>query len=214
MEDTYQNFEILSGIEKRGRDFEIRVRKTKSRIAVIAPHGGEIEPGTSEIATCISGADFTFYTFEGIKNNHNNKVLHITSTKFDEPECANICKNTDIVLAVHGTKDKDERIYVGGLHKGLKKRMIKNLQQVGFHTREDITNHSGRDPHNICNRGRLREGLQIEISNGLRKKMFEGLSPQERKSTTTVFNTLVESIRDVLLDYTAKNNLQSQSDNL
>jgi len=30
MKDTYQNFKSLSGVEKKGRDFEIRVKKKGS----------------------------------------------------------------------------------------------------------------------------------------------------------------------------------------
>jgi len=183
------------------------VKKTKSPIAVLAPHGGEIEPGTSEIATHISGEDFTCYIFNGIKNRYNYKDLHITSTNFDEPQCAEICRNVDIVLVVHGTKNSNDHIYVGGRHENLKQKIIQNLKKDGFYVLEDTTNHSGRDPHNICNRGRLRKGVQIEISNGLRKKMFKGLSRQERRYTTTIFNKFIASIRDVLLEYTVKKQL-------
>jgi phage replication-related protein YjqB (UPF0714/DUF867 family) len=44
---------------------------------VIAPDGGSIEPGTSEIALKIAGLDFSFYAFEGRRKQHNN-CLHIT----------------------------------------------------------------------------------------------------------------------------------------
>jgi phage replication-related protein YjqB (UPF0714/DUF867 family) len=53
-------------------------------VAVIAPHGGGIEPGTSELATAIAGDDFSLYLFEGLKSAGNGE-LHITSTNFDEP---------------------------------------------------------------------------------------------------------------------------------
>jgi phage replication-related protein YjqB (UPF0714/DUF867 family) len=185
------------------------VKKIKFTIAVLAPHVGEIEPGPSEIATHISGEDFTCYLFNGIKNRYNNKDLHITSTNFDEPQCTEICRNVDIVLAVHGTKDRDDHIYAGGRHESLKQKIIQNLKRDCFYVLEDTTNHSGLDPHNICNKGKLGQGLQIEISNGLRKKMFKGMSRQERQSTTTIFNKFIASIRDVLLEYGSKNNLQS-----
>jgi len=209
MEDTYQNFKSLSGVEKRGRDFEIRVKKTKSRIAVIAPHGGGIEPGTSEIAKSIAGEDFTCYLFEGIKNKDNTKYLHITSTNFDEPGCAEICKNSDIILAIHGAEDNDEVVYVGGRHEGLKQKMIDKLTEVGFNAKKDTTNHSGRDAKNICNKGMSMEGLQIEISHGLRKKMFKRLNRKDRKYTCNVFNEFVKSIRSILHEEAVKNNLES-----
>ena len=63
MEDTYKDFKSLSAVEKEGKDFQIWSNKIKSRIAIVAPHGGGIEPGTSEIAKYIAGDDFTCYSF-------------------------------------------------------------------------------------------------------------------------------------------------------
>ena len=204
MGDTYQNFKSLSSIEKKGIDFEIRIKKTNSRIAVIAPHGGGIEPGTSGIAESIAGDDFTCYLFEGIKKKDNKKYLHITSTNFDEPECAEICNNSDIVLAIHGAGDNDEVIYVGGRYGVLKQKMINKLAEAGFNAREDSTNHTGRDAKNICNKGKSMEGLQLEISHGLRKKMFKGLNRKDRKFTRNLFNEFVKSIRSTLHEEVGK----------
>lgn len=207
MEDTYQDFKSLSEVEKEGRDFKIWVKKTKSKIAVIAPHGGGIELGTSEIAKSIAGDDFTCYSFEGIKNKENKKYLHITSTNFDEPECIEICTGSDMVLAIHGAEDNDKVVYVGGRNEYLKQKIIEKLKQAGFNVRKDTTNHSGRDAENICNKCMSMQGLQLEISNGLRKKMFKGLKGIHRNPTNNIFNEFVKSIRGVLFEYVAKNNL-------
>lgn len=208
MKDTYPHFKSLSGAQKKGQDFEIRVKKTKSQIAVIAPHGGGIEPGTSEIAKSIAGENFNCYLFEGIKKKDNKKYLHITSTNFDEPECVEMCKNSDIVLAIHGAEDNDEIVYVGGRHKDLKQKIINRLTESGFNAKKDTTNHSGRDPKNICNRGRSKEGVQLEISHGLRKKMFKGLNRKDRTSTQTAFHEFVTSIRAILREEAVKNNVE------
>jgi phage replication-related protein YjqB (UPF0714/DUF867 family) len=85
MADKYASFQELERTERR-RVYRVLSRPRKARIAIIAPHGGKIEPGTSEIARKIAGADFSFYAFEGRKKQHN-KSLHITSTRFDEPIC-------------------------------------------------------------------------------------------------------------------------------
>lgn len=200
MEDTYKDFESLSAVEKEGKDFQIWSNKIKSRIAIIAPHGGGIEPGTSEIAKSIAGDDFTCYSFEGIKSNENKKYLHLTSTNFDEPEGVKICNNSDIVLAVHGADENDDFVYVGGRNQGLKNRIIQKLKNDGFNAKEDTTIHSGRDAENICNKCKSIEGLQLEISNGLRKKMLKELNRKNRKMTTEVFDKFVQSIRSVLCE--------------
>lgn len=83
--DKYSSFAELVQNEPPGA-YSIRWRKTESTIAVIAPHGGAIEPGTSEIALEIAGADLSYYLFDGQKAKENS-ALHITSTRFDEPIC-------------------------------------------------------------------------------------------------------------------------------
>lgn len=206
MKDTYKDFKSLSAVEKEGIDFQVFVNKTNSRIAIVAPHGGGIEPGTSEIAKSIAGEDLTCYSFEGIKNKENKKYLHITSTNFDEPKCIEICKISDNVVAVHGAEENGETVYVGGRDEDLKHRIIEKLKDAGFNAQEDKTNHSGQDNENICNKGIKKEGLQLEISNDLRKKMFRGLKRNDRKYTTEVFDNFVKSIRFVLCEDNVKEN--------
>jgi phage replication-related protein YjqB (UPF0714/DUF867 family) len=206
MEDTYKDFKSLSAVEKEGKDFQIWSNKIKSRIAIVAPHGGSIEPGTSEIAKSIAGDYFTCYSFDGIKDEENKKYLHITSTNFDEPECVEICNNSNIVLAIHGAEENDDFVYVGGRNEGLKNRMIEKLKNDGFNAKEDTTGHSGRDAENICNKCKSMEGLQLEISKGLREKMFIGLNRKDRKLTTEVFNNFIQSIRFVLFEDKVKDN--------
>jgi phage replication-related protein YjqB (UPF0714/DUF867 family) len=200
MKDTYKDFKSLSSVEKEDGDFQLFINNTGSRIAIVAPHGGGIEPGTSEIAKSIAGEDLTCYCFEGIKNKENKKYLHITSTNFDEPKCIEVCKKSDTVVAIHGADGDDEIVFIGGLNEKLKNRIIEKLKEDGFDAQEDTTNHLGQDNKNICNKGVLKEGLQLEISNGLRKKMFRGLKRNDRKFTTEVFDKFKKSIRSVLCE--------------
>lgn len=66
MADKYASFLELERGECRGV-YRVRSRLRRAAIAVIAPHGGSIEAGTSEIARKIAGVDFSFYAFEGRK---------------------------------------------------------------------------------------------------------------------------------------------------
>jgi hypothetical protein len=72
-------------------------------VAIIAPHGGKIEPWTSAIATAIAADDYCLYCFEGRKR-RENRDLHITSTHFDEPQCLTLVSGCDQVVAVHGAR--------------------------------------------------------------------------------------------------------------
>jgi len=101
--DRYANYTELSRNETENRDYRrVIVRNTLSNVAVIAPHGGLIEPGASEIARAIAGENFNLYLFEGIKPRRNFKDLHITSQHFDEPKCLGLLAECEIVIAIHG----------------------------------------------------------------------------------------------------------------
>ena len=101
MTDQYSRFEALARCEVDGRDFRVRSCQRDGATIVVAPHGGRIEPGTSEIAEAIAGADLSFYAFEGTRS-RDNGWLHITSTRFDEPQCLKLIASVERVVTVHG----------------------------------------------------------------------------------------------------------------
>src|SRR3954470_20919117 len=87
MSDKYLSFDELSRNETSGMAFSIAVRQARKSFAIVAPHGGGIEPGTSEIADAIAAKELSYYAFLGLKAKSGNTDLHITSTRFDEPMC-------------------------------------------------------------------------------------------------------------------------------
>src|SRR5512146_2632013 len=107
--DIYKSFAELSRCEKEGLDYHIRMRLGRSGIAVMAPHGGDIEPGTSELADAIAARDHTFYSFEGARSTENLR-LHLTSTRFDEPEGVKVASLSQVIVAIHGCKGKEPMV--------------------------------------------------------------------------------------------------------
>ena len=196
--DQYRNYTQLMTREREGRDFLIHVRKGPSGVSVIAPHGGGIEPGTMELADAIAGEEHSFYCFEGIKR-EKNADLHITSEYFDEPQGVEIVKSSKAVLALHGCKGYGEAVYVGGLDADLGEKIRISLVQEGFNAelipRPEL---QGQRENNICNRCKGGRGVQLEISRGLRKRMFRDLTREGRKNGTTIFHAFVSALRDVL----------------
>ena len=166
--DTFKSFEELETCYQGNKDFQIITRPTNSQIAIVAPHGGKIEPGTSQIARDIAGDDFNLYIFEGIMPSANYQALHLTSSKFNEPECLELIANCNPVITIHGCKGVAEHIYLGGLDTKLKIRIYQTLAKNGFNVEVDHPKYLGKDVMNICNRGAQNAGLQIELSMGLR----------------------------------------------
>jgi phage replication-related protein YjqB (UPF0714/DUF867 family) len=166
---TYQSFQDLALTQQRDVDFRIHVRTVSSSgIAIIAPHGGEIEDGTSALTRAIAGQEHNLYLFEGLRPSHNYRALHLTSHRFDEPECLALLANCDHVVAVHGCRGTDEQIFLGGLDDELKRAIALRLRRSGLRVHTDGHAYPAVQPLNICNRGRRLKGVQLEITQSLR----------------------------------------------
>ncbi len=196
--DKYANYEQLSHHEIEGKDYVILVREGNSRVAVFAPHGGGIEPGTVDIADAVARREHTFYAFKGIKRK-GNAVLHINSNSFDEPIALRTVKNMDIVVSIHGYHGKDDVIFIGGKNPNLEEKIRQQLDKAGFHA--EISTKPGlraQHPENICNRCQSGQGVQLEISRGLREKMFDNLGARSLRKKTRQFFKFVEALSEAL----------------
>jgi len=164
---AYTSFEELAGRETEGRDYRIRIELRDPRVLSMAPHGGKIEPTTVEIAEAIAGIDYSFYSFEGSKT--DSRMLHIESHLFDEPRALQAVEKADVVITVHGQlNQKEEFVMVGGLNESLRSKIATQLEAASFQTRPPVEGLMGNDPMNICNRGKLNQGVQLEVSRKIR----------------------------------------------
>ena len=195
--DRYACYALLKEHETKGVDYLIETQNGSSSFALLAPHGGSIEPGTDHIARAVAGKEHTYWAFKGIKE-RDNKILHITSTRFDEPEGIKTAKSAQTAIAIHGCRGKDSIVYVGGRNRKLKTKIQNALLQAGFNARAHIKEGlKGESPSNLCNRCITGRGVQLEITEGLRKKMFlwaDHHTPQK----TAVFFRFVSTLRTSL----------------
>lgn len=194
---SYRSFAELVAHERENWDWRRIVRPRDSEIAIVVPHGGNIEAGTAEIGRAAAGDELSLYCFEGIKSRHNGR-LHITSTRFDDPACLQLVARAKVAVTVHGCADRRPFVAMGGLHRELRQEIARGLSAAGFAVVETDPQHRGENPRNICNRGREGRGVQLEISHGLRRTMFVGLAHLQRGRTTPVFEEFVAAVRRVL----------------
>ncbi len=194
MRDHYASFFQLLLHEREGVDFRREVCARLSPTAVVAIHGGGIEPGTSEIARAIAGDDLSSYLFEGIKG-RDNRLLHVGSTLFDDPCCLDLLARAETVVSIHGSGRPDPLVVVSGLADDLVVRLIENLKGEGFPSEHDRGAGAGSSPANVCNRGRSGRGVQVEVSQGMRRLLFRGLTRQARREVTPAFWRFVAAVR-------------------
>ena len=197
----YQNYGQLRRCEKEGTDYQIRFQERSSGILIMAPHGGCIEPGTTEIAHAAAGKEHSIYCFEGIKDRDNN-TLHITSTHFDEPIGLKLAGKARSILALHGCRDDNPVIYLGGKDGILLKEIRNTLEETGIPVGEN-PRFPGRHPNNICNRGLRGEGVQMEISLALRHLMFADLKRDHREPRGELFHNIILALRRAMANYLA-----------
>ncbi|MEE1792358.1 poly-gamma-glutamate hydrolase family protein [Streptomyces sp. BE308] len=180
--------------------------------AIIAPHGGGIEEGTSELCLAIAGYTLAgsgaalpapvpdepqrdYWMFEGISE---SSALHVTSTLCDDPAALHICGSNMYAVSLHGfAGDTTRKVLIGGKDTRLKQ----NLQATfARHYGESDAARTvevviagpddpldGDDPKNIVNRTRTGAGAQLEISRALRSAMFgDFTNGPSRRSTAGV----------------------------
>ncbi len=175
MTDKFENFESLANAHHEGIDYRVCARPIDGcRLLVIAPHGGKIEKGTSELACAIAGSDHSLYLFEGLMQ-RNNGHLHITSHNFDEPRALGMVSNCQTAIGIHGRQDAGDAtcIYIGGLDGHLKSHISTSLQEAGYATRLEGHKFLAKHPRNICNQGKNKKGAQIELPKTLRDHLLK-----------------------------------------
>lgn len=197
--DRYPTYHELQRHETRGTDYELVLREGTSGIAIMAPHGGGIEPGTLDIADAIAGNEHTLYAFKGIKP-AGNLALHLTCTRFDEPLGVAVAHKAEVVVTIHGCRDPSQTVFVGGRHRELKQAICTALTTAGF--RAVVGTRPGLQAvksANLCNRCRTGRGIQLEISAGLRRKLLAGMNGHQQGRPTPLFAPFVEAVRRVLV---------------
>jgi phage replication-related protein YjqB (UPF0714/DUF867 family) len=170
---------------------------------IIAPHGGGIEAGTSELCLAVAGyhpampamtaPNYDYWMFEGLRPS-NNDELHVTATHCDDPVARSLCGGSLTALALHGCTaaqaglPSDARaVLVGGRNGTFKRHLLESFAAAGFSAIDAAGRESlgGDEPDNIVNRTLLGMGGQLEITTPLRSAMFGVNTRPDRKHTTT-----------------------------
>jgi phage replication-related protein YjqB (UPF0714/DUF867 family) len=181
------NFQaLLEAGYRPDRDFRVGVGNllNVAHCLLVAPHGGRIEPGTTEIMLAVAALHgWAYYHFDGLLPKRNWENLHIASTKFDEPTLLGLLSRTQFVLSFHGErKAHTPTIYVGGLHdRGraiVLHRLKRDVASLGVASTEAVCAErgslAGRSLRNLTNRGALGAGVQLEFSREVRSAFRRG----------------------------------------
>lgn len=139
----YQSMKALLADEpQKNYSFDILTSDRSQRCAILAPHGGEIEWGTDQIAKAIAAADYRLFAFDGHREGGDNLYyLHVKSEQYENAatrleenvSCLAVIESCDFVLAIHGAKDwrpNEQKIYIGGRNEPLKINIFNELEAI------------------------------------------------------------------------------------
>jgi phage replication-related protein YjqB (UPF0714/DUF867 family) len=231
--DLYKAPNLTEGVDyarrhRRHERFDDTGARTDDlpRTAILAPHGGGIERGTSELCLAVAGyhpanlpkappagVAYDYWMFEGIRE-AGNAALHVTSTGCDDAVAVSLCAGMLNALSLHGFDPApefpaDERVVlVGGANTALRGLLLSGLDDAAIKA-VDAAGHGeldGDDACNIVNRTlpvgdppRPLGGVQLELSTPLRDAMFtEHTRPRRKHTTTELFWTFVAVCRDAI----------------
>ncbi len=179
MSEPINHQDVLNRGHVPGRDIRVAFGDAGiGRCLLVAPHGGGIEPGTSEILRAIAEmGNWAWYEFAGFLRKNNKEQLHIASTLFDEPTLLGLIPRTNFVLSVHGSQDMGEPVvYVGGIWDEGRAAMTAAINAAGsshgLQAVEAPAHMSASEPTNLANRGKLGRGVQLEFSRSARNLLF------------------------------------------
>jgi len=203
--DLYSSFEELAHREEEERDFSITQIFHHSPILIVAPHGGLIEGGTSEIADGIVDGRLNGYFFNGLtykstfdqlykgREGGTARRMHLKSTRPQGERLDEALDHAELVVGVHGWWVPSEDLYIGGTQRQVMEALHASLRTEGFSARyatESGFDIRGIHPKNFINRNQ--QGVQIELCYGLRKKL---------KTDAAALELFSKTIREVLLEF-------------
>ena len=160
--DTYRDFHHLTLARDTTKEYTIAVKDRLAEITVLAPHGGRLEAGTSELAEELAGNDWNYYSFMALMDSGNNR-LHVTSIHYNDPVAVAMSSSALITVTLHRQREQTRTVCLGGLNKELLASADEHLKKAGFSTETPCKRLGGTDCRNIANRALL-GGLQIELS--------------------------------------------------
>ena len=155
--DLYADPDLVEGRDyarrhRRHERFDDTLARTDDvpKTTILAPHGGGIEPGTSELCLAVAGyhpanlpefppaaVTYDYWMFEGIRDGGNAK-LHVTSTGCDDDMAVSLCAGSLNALSLHGFDPAPEfpadaqKVLVGGANAKLKDLLLAGLDKAHF----------------------------------------------------------------------------------
>ncbi|WP_226859633.1 poly-gamma-glutamate hydrolase family protein [Staphylococcus capitis] len=206
IKDKYQSMTQLESETVEGVDWKKDTRDNGTKVLIVAPHGGNIEQGTTEATKALAKkGDYDYFSFEAIRPK-NNTELHVTSTHYDDPTLNQMIKNRTATISIHGAAGANQIVYLGGPRSTLRNEIETQLKSSGFTVMVPPDYIGGVKKNNFINREENNTGVQLELTTALRKAFFNnGDTSTKSRSNESNWTPLMQTFVDAL--YKSINNI-------
>lgn len=207
MMDKFKTMETLEQQTAEHQDWKIETEDNHSQVVIIAPHGGGIEPATTELTKLIAKeGNYNYFVFNGMRSK-GNQELHVTSIHYDNKIAIDLVKRSERTIAIHGCKGESPIVYIGGKDELLSKKISNSLKQIGIKVAHAPSNMSGKQSNNIVNCNQLGAGVQLELTSALRKQLFKnGKYGYHNRTNKDNWSNLMYQIAQAIVESTAQVN--------
>lgn len=206
--DYYRSMTDLLNDTHGGKDWTKENTNRHSNVLIFAPHGGNIEKGTTELTKAIANkGNYDYYAFNGTRNK-NNSQLHVTSTNYNDPDLINRNYNKDISISVHGAGQSQGKntVLIGGRDEKLIQLISKELSTFKFNVQRSLGHLAGIDTNNVVNYNKKGQGVQLELTPDLRKSFFSNgddssKARKNEKNWTSTMDRFATAINNAIRKY-------------
>ena len=182
--DYYTSMTQLERETKEDIDWKKETRDQGNQVLIVAPHGGNIEQGTSELTKLLAQqGGYDYFSFEATRPS-NNTQLHVTSTHYDDPTLHQMVEGRSATISIHGAKGDDPIVFLGGAKSDLRDEIQSQLESRGFTVQVPPEYLGGLNENNFINKNENSTGVQLELTTSLRKALFnnQDMSTSSRKN--------------------------------
>ncbi|WP_458296192.1 poly-gamma-glutamate hydrolase family protein [Staphylococcus haemolyticus] len=172
-QDYYKSMTELYNDTTEGIDWKKDTRNVGKSVLIVAPHGGNLEQGTSELTKLVANnGDFDYFSFEAIRPS-NNTQLHVTSTNYDDATLHDMIQDRTATISIHGARGEEQLVYLGGYQSSLRDAIQSQLELKGFIVKIPPKYLGGLSNNNFINKVEESTGVQLELTTALRKAFFK-----------------------------------------
>ena len=194
-QDYYKSMTELYNDTTEGIDWKKDTRNVGKSVLIVAPHGGNLEQGTSELTKLVANnGDFDYFSFEAIRPS-NNTQLHVTSTNYDDATLHDMIQDRTATISIHGARGEEQLVYLGGYQSSLRDAIQSQLELKGFIVKIPPKYLGGLSNNNFINKVEESTGVQLELTTALRKAFFKN------EDTSTVSRKKIENWTTTMYDF-------------